>query len=239
MTVQAGEGSTVTQLVSSSSIAAVTGVMAAWFLFGGWGTLLGLLPGFLPLVILQRRIQARSMKLTEQLPEALDLISRALRAGHAFNDALRTAGAELPAPLGAELTHTSEEHRLGLSMRGCLDNLVERLPDNFEMRFFVSSVMLQRETGGNLVEILETISETVRERVIFEGKVEALTAEVRMSALILQLLPVGAAVILFIMEPQYLMPLIEPGLGRTMLGAAVALMATGSYVMRRISTVEF
>jgi tight adherence protein B len=236
---RSGEQATVASLLGSSVVAGFCFAALAMWLLGPLWFVLGVFPAALPFYILQRRVDQRSKMITEQLPDALDLITRALRAGHAFTDALMMAGQEMPAPIGDELTHTAEEHRFGLPLRSCLQGLVDRLPNNFEVRFMISAVLLNRETGGNLVEVLETIAETVRERVVFESKVNALTAEVRMSALILQMLPFGAAALLIALEPDHLMPLFNTMLGRRLLMGGILSMLLGSIVMRRISQVEF
>lgn len=204
-----------------------------------WYAPLGLLGALLPTWWLSLRARQRSARISEQLPEALDLIARTLRAGHGFAEALRMVGDEVKEPLGSELLQTSEENRLGLDLRACLEGLNDRVPGNEELRFLVSTVLLHRETGGNLIEVMENLADTIRNRIVFERKVKALTAEVRMSATILQLLPVFAATALLLFEPDYLMPLVTTLPGRVMLGTAVVFMATGALVMRRIAAVRF
>lgn len=236
---RSGEDTSVSSVLASAALAGFTFAALSIWLLGPAFFFLGLLPAAVPFLSLNRKVAERSRTITEQLPDAIDLITRALRAGHAFTDALLMAGQEMPAPIGDELTHTAEQHRLGLPLRSCLEGLIERLPDNFEMRFLVSAVLLNRDTGGNLVEVMETIAETVRDRVVFESKVKALTAEVRMSSLILQLLPFAAALLLMALQPNHLMPLIDSTLGRWMLAGGLVSLATGSVVMGRISQVDF
>jgi tight adherence protein B len=127
---------------------------------------------------------------------------------------------------------------LGLELRECLEGLNNRVPESFELRLFTGAVMLNRDTGGNLIEILENLARTIRERVVFEGKVKALTAEVRASANILSSLPIGAAVLLAVVEPNYLIPLTEPGLGQYMVAGGFVSMSIGMYLMRRLAEVE-
>jgi tight adherence protein B len=199
---------------------------------------LGLTLALLPLWLLERAGRLRARKVTTQLPDALDLISRALRAGHALPDALRVAAAESRAPIGEELSRTVEEHRLGVELRTALGGLVERVPESFELRLWVGAMLLNRETGGNLIEVLEHLADTVRERVVFEGKVKALTAEVRASAAILASLPFLTAGLLSVMEPGYLFPLVRSSLGHTMLIGGTASLTIGLAAMRRLSHVE-
>jgi tight adherence protein B len=177
--------------------------------------------------------------ITQQIPDTLDLMGRALRSGHAFGDALRVAGEESPAPIGEEFGRAAEEHRLGIELRAALEGLAARTPENFELRMLVSGVMLNRETGGNLIEMLENMAEVVRERLVFEGKVKALTAEVRTSAAILSALPFFAALGIMWARPGYLEPLFEPGPGQYMLAYGLCSMVVGLFVMRRISDVEY
>jgi tight adherence protein B len=125
-----------------------------------------------------------------------------------------------------------------MELRPCLESLLRRVPHCFELRLLVGAVLLNRETGGNLVEILDRLADTVRERLVFEGKVRALTAEVRVSAIILSFMPFAAAAVLTWVDATYLLPLTEPGLGRTMLFGATLSMVAGMLLMRRLAQVE-
>lgn len=198
----------------------------------------GLVLGVIPFLALRRQATKRSLDLSVQLPDGLDLIARTLRAGHAFGDALRISANELPQPLSRELGIVAEESRLGRDPRESLTDLVLRNPDNFDLRLFVSSIMLQRETGGNLIEMLDNLSKTIRERIIFGEKVEALTAEVRFSALILTAMPFLVAFAIMVIRPEYMSPLFQTTMGRIILGAAIVSLSTGALIMRRLSHVE-
>lgn len=224
-------------LAISAALALVGWGVVAWVRPGPI-SLLGLAVGAAPWFRLRARARARTRENTRLMPEALDLMVRALRSGHGFSEALRVAGTRVPAPLSEVLSPAAEELRLGLDLRTVLDGLVVRMPDNFEMRLFATSVLLHRETGGNLIEILEQLSDTIRERLVFEHKVKALTAEVRMSARILEALPFLAALGLMIAAPTYLLPLADPGLGRQLLLFGALSMMAGILVMRRIAEVE-
>lgn len=198
----------------------------------------GLVLGVIPFLALRRQATKRSLDLSVQLPDGLDLIARTLRAGHAFGDALRISANELPQPLSRELGIVAEESRLGRDPRESLTDLVLRNPDNFDLRLFVSSIMLQRETGGNLIEMLDNLSKTIRERIIFGEKVEALTAEVRFSAVILTAMPFLVAFLILMIRPEYMSPLFQTTMGRIILGAAIVSLSTGALIMRRLSHVE-
>lgn len=236
--VRAGKPGSAASVLLPSLLWAVAGVLGMLLVIRGPGALVGALLGAAPILALEWQIRRRSESITLQLPDALDLTARAMRAGHAFSDALRIAAGEVPSPLGEELGMISEQHRLGLELRTCMESLLARVPDNFELSLWVGAVMLNRETGGNLIETLEHLAETVRERLVFESKVLALTAEVRTSAVILSMLPFGAAILISLAEPRYLLPLLEPGLGRSLLVGALVSMAIGAYLMRRLSRVE-
>lgn len=212
----------------------VGGIAAGHGVLGG----LGLLAGAIPLLLLRRRGDQRSLSLTLLLPDALDCIARTLRSGHAFSEALRVAGGEQPPPIGEELLRVSEKHRLGISMEDCLESLVVRNSGNFDISLFVGAVQLHRETGGNMVEMLDHMAEMMREQQTFKQKVKALTAEVRMSAVILGVLPFLVTGALAVMQPNYLLPLIQTSLGNKLLGVAVASLVLAGVVMRRLARVE-
>lgn len=238
LTLRAGTHASVGSVVAVSLLLALGGVAGLGAITHGPQMVVGALLGAVPVLVLKRQAKARARLITYQLPDALDLMARALRSGHAFSEALRMAAVEMPSPIGEELVPAAEEHRLGIDLREILEGLMRRMPDSFEMRLFASSVLLHRETGGNLIEILEQLGDTVRERVVFDEKVLAMTAEVRMSAFILELLPLFAAVGLSLVAPGYLLPLLERGLGQQLLVFGLVAMITGVLLMRRIARVS-
>ncbi|GAO02268.1 type II secretion system F family protein [Anaeromyxobacter sp. PSR-1] len=165
----------------------------------------------------------RSAKLSEQLPEALDMMARSLRAGHAVTSAFQVVASEMPEPICVEFARAYEEQRLGLTLERAVVQMSERCPGNGDMKIFAVSAVIQRETGGNLAEILDQIGETIRQRYRFYGKLRALTGEGRASAVVLGALPFAVAVALSILNPEYLMVL--PGTARgqmIILGASVS-----------------
>lgn len=206
-------------------------------LLGARGLVLGFL-GVTPYLWLLRVGQLRLIALTEQLPDALDLMGRTMRAGHAFSDALRTVAGEIPPPIGLEFARVSEQHRLGMDLRDCLSELVARNPDSFDLRLLAGTIMLQREVGGTFIEMLDHIADTVRERLLFQSKVEALTAEVRLSAIILSSLPFVIGLVLLLIRPAYLSPLIHTPLGRILLMGGLGSLLVGTLVMRALARVE-
>ena len=200
--------------------------------------LMGLLFGAVPWLQIKKKAEQRNIQLSEQLPDALDLISRSLQAGHGIADAMRLVAEEMPLPVAAEFGRVYEENNLGRDFRDCMTEMAVRNPHNFDLRIVVSATLLQRETGGNLIEILKNISSTIRGRFVFKGKVRALTAEVKTSAFILGALPFVVAGSLMILRPGYLVPLMTEPAGRSMLLVCGLLFGSGVLLMRGLSQVE-
>ncbi|TXI86154.1 MAG: type II secretion system F family protein [Cupriavidus sp.] len=181
-----------------------------------------------------QRLRARRLaRIEAQLPEAADLISRALRAGHSFSSALDMASSELPDPLGAEFRTTFDEINYGASMHDALMGLAERAPLS-DLRYLVIAVLIQRESGGNLAEILGNVSHIIRERMKLMGQVRVLSAEGRLSGVILSLLPFFVAGAMYLLNPEFLDPLRNDPAGPWIVGYALALMMLGLLWMRRI-----
>lgn len=200
--------------------------------------LVGLLTAFIPLLIANSQANGRAQKLSEQLPDALDLIGRSLQAGHGLSDAIRLCAEEMQAPISLEFARVYEEHNLGRDFRECLNNFSVRNPRNFDLRIFVSSVNLQRDTGGNLIEILTNISQTVRDRFVFHAKVGALTSEAKASAIILGCLPFVVFIIIFVMKRDYLAILWTDSIGNFIAAVAITMFSTGAFIMYRMIQVD-
>lgn len=235
---QSGEEILVSDLLIRCGLFALIGVVAFVFVTKSPVGLVGGAFGLVPILILMSRGAERARKLSEQLPDALDLVGRSLQAGHGFSDALRMCAEEMPLPISAEFGRVYEEHRLGRDFRECLGSLVQRNPSNFDLKIFVSAVLLQRDTGGNLIEILDNIAKTVRDRFVLAAKVQALTAEARISAVILGMIPIFVTLALLLIRREYLAPLVSDPAGPWILGSAVGLFGTGVIVMVRLSRVE-
>ena len=235
---QAGSPYPMSTLVGRMAACAGGGALAGLIITkAAIGLGLGLI-GFLPILLLQSAGAARARKLTEQLPDGLDLVSRSLQAGHGIGEAFRLVAEEAPMPLAQEFGRVYEENNLGRDFRECLQNLNRRNPANFDFQIFVSAVLLQRDTGGNLVEILNSISNTVRARFVFQGKVRALTAEAGFTALILCGLPFFVTAGIAYVSPEYLKPLTTDPLGIGLLLYALTSFSFGVFVMREVSKVE-
>lgn len=217
---------------------AVAGTLVMGLVLRSPLAVVGMALGAVPILILNARATQRAQRLSEQLPDALDLVSRSLQAGHGLSDAMRLCAQEMPVPVSQEFGRVFDEHNLGRDLREALTALADRNPRNFDLKIFVSSVLLQRDTGGNLIEILENIANTIRDRFVFKAKVKALTAEARISAIILGSLPLLMMALISFMRPEYLEPLFYEELGRLFLVFGGGLYVTGIVVMRMMSQVD-
>lgn len=235
---KAGQPMTMEQLYTRIALFGIAGGIAGVIALRSPIGLMFLVAGYVPVLLLRGKAEERARKITEQLPEGLDLICRSLQAGHGISEAIRLVAEEMHLPLAAEFGRVYEEHNLGRDFRECMENLNKRNPGNFDLQIFVSSVLLQRDTGGNLVEILQNISGTIRSRFVFEGKLRALTSEARFTAYVLGGLPFVIVIMLMVMAPHYLVPLATDPLGHIMLAIAAAMFMTGVFLMREVSKVE-
>jgi len=189
--------------------------------------------GPLPIVRVYRRRAARMAALQRQLPDALDLIARALKAGNTFAGGMRMVADEFADPLGPEFATTLDEINFGMDTEKALHNMMERV-DSLDLMFFVVSVNIQRETGGNLSEIIGNTAALIRERFKIHGRIRILSAEGRISAIVLLALPFAAAGTLYLIKPDYMSLLFTEPLGRVMIKSALASMIVGYFVIRRM-----
>jgi tight adherence protein B len=235
---QAGSPYNATTLYTRMAMYAVGCTTGLFLLLRSPMALLGIFCAYIPVWLLSRAAAHRSIRLTEQLPDGLELLARSLQAGHGLSEAMRSVAEEMPLPLAQEFGRVYEEHNLGRDFRDCLVNLTRRNPRSFDLQIFVSSVLLQRDTGGNLVEILQSISATIRGRFVFQGKVRALTSEARFTAYILGGLPFAVIGVIWVFQPDYLKPLFADPLGNLMLIGCILSFGIGVFVMREISQVD-
>jgi tight adherence protein B len=182
--------------------------------------LMALFLAFLPVMWLLMRRKRRLKKFASQLPEALELIARALRAGHSLAAGFSLVAQEMSEPIGGEFLRTFEEQNLGKPMEEALEDMTKRVP-NLDLKFFVTAIVLQRQTGGDLAEILDKIGHLIRERFQIWGQVQALTGEGRLSGVVLLALPPALFAVVYRMNPDYLMLLFTDPLGKKMLVSAV------------------
>lgn len=195
--------------------------------------LAGLLAGALPWLHVLRRRDKRMTRLGEQLPDALDLIARGLRAGHAFNACLQMADEELPDPIAGELRTVHDEITYGVSLQQAFVHLAERVPST-DVRYFTIAVLVQRESGGNLTELLTKLSELIRARGRLMGRVRVLSAQGRMSAWVLAVMPFVLGAGLYFANPGFMGPMFTDPIGTTIIKWLLIMMAAGILVMRRI-----
>jgi len=222
-----------------SVIAALLGFLVMLLLTGLLPmAVVGAVIGFLaPDFYVNRIIRKRSQKLNGQLPEALNIISNGLRAGLSFSQAVSIAGKDLESPIGDEFTKIIRDNTLGKSMENSLEDFSERTNDE-DVDMFVTAMIIQRQVGGNLSEVLDTISNTIRERVRIRGEVRTLTAQSRLSAMIISFLPIGIALVLSIMNPSYIGQLFDNIIGLMMVGAAVVMMLIGVFILSKLVKLE-
>ena len=190
---------------------------------------LGSLPFFYIIIKKRRRME----KFQEQLPEAMELVARALKAGQAFSGGLKMVADESGDPIGTEFSKILDELNFGVGVPDALKNLAKRI-DCPDLKFFVISVLIQRESGGNLAEILENISYLIRERFKLHGRVRTLAAEGKISAYVLIAIPFFLATFMYLVQPNYITLLITDPIGRIMLGSAFLMMVIGIFVMRKM-----
>lgn len=196
-----------------------------------------LLCGWLPVVKLNLDSAKRFARFEEQLPEALDIMIRALRAGYPFNETLHLVATEMDNPIAKEFGTTFDEINFGLDLRWAFKNQVDRVP-SLSLMAVVTTVTVQKETGGNLAETLENISKLIRSRFRFHRRVRTLTAEARMSSWILVLAPFVLFGAMSVITPDYVAPLIHDPLGHKLVVAGLSLVVTGTLWIRKIIAIE-
>jgi len=198
---------------------------------------LAVLFGFLPYAYVRKKRKKRLDTLEEQFPEALDFLSRSMRAGHAFTITLQMVGEELADPLGQEFRTLFNEQNLGATLEAALRNFAERVP-LLDVRFFTSSVLLQKQTGGNLAEILTRLAYVIRERFRLKGQVRAASAHGRLTATILTLLPIITMLGMLVVAPGYLQSMAADPDGKWLVGGSIAAQFIGYYFIRKIITIK-
>ena len=239
---QSGLEWSLSQLILATAIGACVGALVGWktnlllltpvsvAVFGGAGALL-------PYAWVGFKRRKRFAEFEEQFPEALDFLARSMRAGHAFSISLEMLGAESPEPLGAEFRTLFNEQNLGAPLEVCFGNMLRRIP-LVDVRFFVSSVMLQKQTGGNLSEILVRLAYVIRERFQLKGQVKAASAHGRMTAAILTLMPIVLMFALFFVAPGYLQSMANDPDGKYLIIGAIVAQLLGYYFIRKIIRIK-
>jgi tight adherence protein B len=197
----------------------------------------GGLLALLPFIYLRRKRRKRFLKFEAQLPEALDFMARSLKAGHAFSSGLKMISQEMGDPVGLEFGKTLNQINFGVSVPEALINLSNQLPIE-DLRFFVIAVLLQRETGGNLAEILENLSFLIRERFKLNGRVRVLAAQGKISAYVLVAVPFVLAFAINLMNPEFFVPLLENPLSKYIIGFSLGWMVLGFLVMKKMIAIR-
>lgn len=233
LTIRAGN------LLFLSGISAV--VFAGVILFLGQASVFAvvgaIIGAFLPYSYASYRRNKRFQKFEELFPEAIDTLARAVRAGHAFTTALEMISDEVAEPIATEFRILFEEQKFGLPVRDALINLTERVP-LVDVKFFVTAVMLQRETGGNLAEILDNLSYVIRERFKIQRQVRVYTAQGRLTMMLLMGLPPVIVVVMMTISPAFMRPLFTDPLGHVLIELGIGLQTLGYFVIRKIIQIQ-
>jgi tight adherence protein B len=225
-------------ILTAVALGALGAVLCAMLLRNAATTPIGAAAGFaLPFLVLRHKRTARLRKFEEQFPEALDLIARALKAGHAFASGLKMAADELPDPVGPEFRKTFDEQNFGLPLKDALENLTRRVP-LLDVKFFSTAVLIQRDTGGNLAEILENLAHVVRERFKILRQVRVYTAHGRFTGWVLLALPIGLAIALSFINPDHMNLLFRERMGQMMLVGAAVMQFIGYMWIRQVIKIE-
>lgn len=198
---------------------------------------LGLMVGSLPFILLYFKRKRRLAAFGKQLPEALELIGRALRAGHSLASGFKLVADEMGAPIAAEFERCYEAQNLGVPLEDAIEEMTNRVP-NLDLRFFATAVILQRQTGGDLAEILDKIGRLVRERFNIWGQIQALTGEGRLSGIVLLALPPCLFVVMWYLNPGYSMTLFTDPMGHQMLAGAIVMQVIGALVIKKIVNIK-
>ncbi len=233
---QAGLGWTVSRLLLSC--AALGAIACMLMVYGAHQSLLpsglvGAAFAVIPLLYVSRKRSIRLGRFEKQLPEALDLLTRALRSGHAFSSALQMVGDEMAEPIAGEFRIVRDEVNFGVALQQALMNLSERIPLT-DLRYFIVSVLIQRESGGNLTEVLGNLSRLIRERLKLMSRVKVLSAEGRLSAWILGLIPFALAGVMNIFNPAFMSPLWHDPIGISIIKYMLVLMVLGVFILIKI-----
>lgn len=202
--------------------------------------IIGALVGFfLPRLYVKRQQALRLTKFNDQLGDMLNLMVNGLRAGYSTMQAMEAVSRELPAPISDEFHRVVQEMQIGIPMEKALENLLRRIPSD-DLDFVITAINVQREVGGNLSEILDTISFTIRERVRIKGEIRVMTAQVRTSGMVLSLIPVFLTVALWFVSPEYISSFFDrgPACGWAAIGTVVGMIVSGYFVMMKIADIE-
>lgn len=234
--------------IQQSATEVTVGFLLTMSFFAGWiaflfsllfkvpfalAILFGLMAFSIPFLVIAIKRQRRFLKFEEQFPDAIELLGRAVRAGHAFTTGLSLISKEMPAPICDEFERTYEQQNLGLPLRDAFENLMRRVPLT-DVRIFVTALMIQRESGGNLAEILDNLASIIRDRFKLMRQIKVYTAQGRLSLYLLVAVPPVMALLLYTLDPDYIMRLFRDPLGNRFLVAGVLMQVIGYFAIRKI-----
>jgi tight adherence protein B len=238
---QSGLKWTPARLVNTCLLMGTAVCFLAWIMlpaeYRQFSALIGLVASGLPLLFVVRKRGARLRRFEELFPESLEFVARSMRAGHAFSVSLEMIHREFQEPLAGEFRRTFEEHNLGLPLEMALQKLAKRVP-SLDVHFFVSAVLLQKRTGGNLAEILDKLAYVIRERFKLRGRIRAISAHGRMTGIALTCIPIAVGTIMFYVNPDYVGFFFHDEVGHYMMGAAILLQCIGYLVIQKIVKIE-
>jgi tight adherence protein B len=236
---QAGSRRSVSQvLLTVAGVAVVGGLLGGWRFGSAGGALISaLVAGALPVVFLMHRRQRRLQRFQENLPDAVDMIARAIRAGHALSAAIQLVGEEMAEPIGHEFRHVTEEIRLGLDAGEALARLQQRVPSE-DVEFFCTAIRIQRGSGGNLAEILDRLSDVIRKRFELLSHARVLSAQQRYAAIFVGLSPLLFSAVFYFLSPGYFDPLIASPAAPMLVGAGLVLEAIGALITWRLAKIK-
>jgi tight adherence protein B len=236
---QAGMRWAPARLVHTCLLGFAGGVILGWMLTSSviMAVALGGVAAAAPVFYIYRKRKARLHRFEELFPDALEFVSRSMRAGHAFSVSLEMIHREFQEPVAGEFRRTFEEHNLGLPIEIALQKLAKRVP-SLDVHFFVSAVLLQKRTGGNLAEILDKLAYVIRERFKLRGRIRAVSAHGKMTATALSCIPIAVSILMFYTNPDYVKFFFTDEIGNIMLGSAISLQLIGYLVMQKIVKIE-
>lgn len=193
---------------------------------------------FIPFIYLKQLISKRFLDFSKQFPDALNLMASSLRAGHPLFSAIDIVTTEMPKPISDVFESAKSDISLGIDTKDAFLNMTKIMPQSIDLRFFVTAVLIQKEVGGNLAELLDGLSETIRERFKLLGQLRVQTAQTRISGIVLGLVPVGILLLVFFLNPQYIQPLFNTPDGQLAFALAIGLIIAGFVSIKKISSIE-
>jgi tight adherence protein B len=224
--------------LTAVAVCALVGFFLGTMVSLGAAALLFIVGAIAPWIWLSNRRTKRREKFEEQLPDAIDMLVKAMRAGYSLHMAMKFIGEEVADPLGGEFARFSDEQRLGIDVRTALLSLQSRV-DSTDLKMFVTALLVQRDTGGNLSEILGNIADVIRQRADVNRQIDTMTAESRMSARLLAALPALVFIAMMFIDPRFFGPMVAQPIGRFMLAYAIVSIVVGYVILMRLSRVDF